>query len=112
MLVSREDGSATRALFEARVMGEEGVSLTAVVMPTSGHVVEYVADNPAAIGYVTSAYIEQSGESAEMRGTGSLLSETAGQVVKAVSVEGRLPYGTDLTDAQYLLARPPLSADP
>ncbi len=106
LLVSREDGSATRALFEARVMGEEGVSLTAVVMPTSSHVVEYVADHPAAIGYVTAAYIEQDGESAEVQGASSLLSEAAGQVVKAVSVEGRLPYGTDLADSQYLLARP------
>jgi len=106
LLVSREDGSATRALFEARVMGEEEVSLTAVVMPTSSHVVEYVADHPAAIGYVTAAYIEQDGESAEVQGASSLLSAAAGQVVKAVSVEGRLPYGTDLADSQYLLARP------
>ncbi len=106
LLVSREDGSATRALFEERVMGEEGVSLTAVVMPTSSHVVKYVAANPAAIGYVTSAYIEQDGESSEMQGTSSLLSEAGGQVVKAVSVEGRLPYGADLADAHYLLARP------
>ena len=105
LLVSREDGSATRALFEERVMGEEGVSLTAVVMPTSKHVVKYVANHPAAIGYVTSAYIEQV-ESAEMQGASSLLSGAAGQVVKAVSVEGRLPYGADLADAQYLLARP------
>lgn len=106
LLVSREDGSATRALFEERVMGEEGVSLTAVVMPTSKHVVKYVADHPAAIGYVTSAYIEQVGESADTQGASSLLSGAAGQVVKAVSVEGRLPYGADLADAQYLLARP------
>jgi len=106
LLVSREDGSATRALFEERVMGEEGVSLTAVVMPTSSHVVEYVADHPAAIGYVTSAYIEKGGESAEMQGASSLLSEAAGQVVKAVSVEGRLPFGADLAEARYLLARP------
>ena len=105
LLVSREDGSATRALFEERVMGEEGVSLTAVVMPTSKHVVKYVSSHPAAIGYVTSAYIEQV-ESAEMQGASSLLSGAAGQVVKAVSVEGRLPYGADLADAHYLLARP------
>ena len=105
-LVSREDGSATRVLFEERVMGEERVALTAVVMPTSSHVVEYVASHPAAVGYVTSAYLAQSGESAaEMRETSSLPAAVA-RVVKAVSVEGRLPYGADLVDYQYPLVRP------
>ena len=35
ILVSREDGSGARILFESRVMGDEPVSLTSVVMPTS-----------------------------------------------------------------------------
>ena len=41
-----------------------------------------------------------------MQGANSLLSKVAGQVVKAVSVEGRMPYGADLAEARYLLARP------
>src|SRR5690606_7162738 len=35
LLVSREDGSGTRRLFEERVMQDDQVALTAVVMPTS-----------------------------------------------------------------------------
>ncbi len=46
VLVSREDGSGTRSAFESRIMGDQPVSLTAVVMPTSKDVVEYVAKNP------------------------------------------------------------------
>ena len=61
--MSREEGSATRELFEERVMDEERVALTAVVMSTSSTVVEYVAAHRDAIGYVTSAYLSQNGES-------------------------------------------------
>ena len=96
LLVSREDGSATRAFFERRVMGEERVARTAIVMPTSGDVVEYVAAHRAAIGYVTAAYLARNGESAA----------PVAQAVKAVSVEGRMPYGADLVEYRYPLARP------
>ena len=106
LLVSREDGSGTRALFEERVMGEDQVSLTAVVMSTSSDVVEYVASHRAAIGYVTSAYLAQSEESVEERSESSPLPAGVARVVKAVSVEGRMPYGADLVDYQYPLVRP------
>jgi phosphate transport system substrate-binding protein len=52
-LVSREDGSGSRRLFEDRVMGDEPVSLTAVVMPTSWDVVDYVSRHPQTIAYVS-----------------------------------------------------------
>ncbi len=52
-VVSREEGSGTRASFEALVMGEERVTSTAVVMPTSQAVSEYIAQSPNAIGYVS-----------------------------------------------------------
>ena len=106
LLVSREDGSGTRALFEERVMGEDQVSLTAVVMSTSSDVVEYVASHRAAIGYVTSAYLSQREESAEEKSESSPLPAGVARVVKAISVEGRMPYGTDLVDYQYPLVRP------
>ena len=106
LLVSREDGSATRALFEERVMGEDWVSLTAIVMPTSSHVVEYVASHPAAIGYVTSAYLGRRGESVAGKSESGSLPDAIAQVVKAVSIEGLLPYGADVAEAQYPLARP------
>ena len=57
LLVSREDGSGARIYFEDRVMQEESVSLTAVVMPTSQDVVDYIAKTPNAIGYVSRALV-------------------------------------------------------
>ncbi len=91
-LVSREDGSGTRALFEARVMGQEPVSLTAVVMPTSWDVVDYVAGHPQAIGYVSMAYTRS--DALEGRG------------VKVLALEGRLPTPEQIRDRGYHLARP------
>ncbi len=100
LLVSREDGSATRAFFEDRIMGEERVALTAVVMPTSGDVVEYVAAHRAAIGYVTAAYLSHNRESSAPG------MDAAMKRVKAISIEGRMPYGADLVDHRYPLVRP------
>ena len=105
LLVSREEGSATRELFEERVMDEERVALTAVVMSTSSSVVEYVAAHRDAIGYVTSAYLSQNGESDAENSEDSPHSAPAERTVKAVAVEGRVPYGADLADYQYPLAR-------
>ncbi len=52
-VVSREEGAGTRAAFEAVVMGNYDVTLTAVVMPGNEQVLEYVATTPGAIGYVS-----------------------------------------------------------
>ena len=57
IVISREDGSGTRAVFERRVMGEQPVTLTAIVMPSSAAVVSYVARHATAIGYVSMAYV-------------------------------------------------------
>jgi phosphate transport system substrate-binding protein len=55
--VSREDGSGTRAAFEAGVMGLRDVTQTALVMPSSAAVVQWVSTHPNAVGYVSMAYI-------------------------------------------------------
>lgn len=52
-LVSREDGSGTRAAFETLVMGDARVALTAIVMPSGEAVIEYVARHEGAVGYAT-----------------------------------------------------------
>ncbi len=52
-VVSREDGSGTRAAFEAMVMADQPVTPAAIVLPNSRAVVDYVAQNPNAIGYVS-----------------------------------------------------------
>ncbi|MFQ5611131.1 MAG: phosphate ABC transporter substrate-binding protein [Anaerolineae bacterium] len=59
-LVSREDGSGTRAVFEARAMGGLRVSPTAVVMPGSQAVIEFVAGHPEAVGYVSAGLVPDS----------------------------------------------------
>jgi len=52
-IVSREDGSGTRAAFESGIIGDRRVTLNALVMPTSQSVVDYVATHQLAVGYVT-----------------------------------------------------------
>ncbi len=55
IIISREDGSGDRDAFETLVMGGERVSLSALVLPTAEAVAAYVAEHPAAIGYVSMA---------------------------------------------------------
>jgi phosphate transport system substrate-binding protein len=83
--VSREDGSGTRAAYEAMVMGDDRVTLTALVMPNSQAVVDYVADNPLAVGYVSMGYLN-------------------GQV-RAVPVEELLPTPENVSLGLYHLTR-------
>lgn len=105
LLVSREDGSATRQLFEERVMNQAEVARMAVVMSTSDAVVDYVATHRDAIGYVTSAYLPQDGMPASQSNQDTPNPATAGAPVKAIAIEGRLPIGADLQDSHYPLAR-------
>ena len=60
--VSREEGSGARALFERAVLGENVVAQTAVVMPSSWSVVEYVRRTPGAVGYVSTCVVADSGQ--------------------------------------------------
>ena len=56
-VISREDGSGTRLAFESLVMGERSVTQTAIVMPSSQAVVDWVHANSSAVGYVSMALI-------------------------------------------------------
>lgn len=121
-LVSREDGSGARALFESRIMGDERVALTAVVMPTSKDVVEYVAKNPQAIGYVARAEVvewiadespNEGAASAAVGAAGSTASSALGSAgvavgprVKVLRVEGRLPTQAAVRSQEYALTLP------
>jgi phosphate transport system substrate-binding protein len=84
--VSREDGSGARFGFESLVMGGRGVTPTAVVMPGSEAVVEYVSATPGAIGYVASGWLVPA--------------------VNLLAVEGVTPSPASVADGRYLLARP------
>ena len=88
--VSREEGSGTRAAFESVVMGGFAVGLTAVVMPSSEAVIEYVARTPGAIGYVSTLWIRGS----------------VADGVRVVPVEGVLPTRDAIADGSYPLSRP------
>lgn len=113
LLISREDGSGSRQLFEARVMGEESVALTAVVMPTSGDVVDYVAKHPNAIGYVSRAYVlaaidqastDQASTDATTVSTPNEATRTLG--VKVVAIDGQMPTSQAIQTQSYPLVQP------
>jgi phosphate transport system substrate-binding protein len=84
--VSREAGAGTRSSFESLVMGERDVTPTAVVMPSSKTVVEYVSATPGAIGYVSSGWLVPE--------------------VNLLAVEGTTPSPASVESGRYLLARP------
>ncbi|MCU0506835.1 MAG: phosphate ABC transporter substrate-binding protein [Anaerolineae bacterium] len=84
-IVSREDGSGTRAAFEARVMGGQRVTLNALVMPTTQAVIDYVASHPLSVGYVSAS--------------------AADSRVRIVPVEGLPPSTEDIRSGAYYLAR-------
>jgi phosphate transport system substrate-binding protein len=110
LLVSREDGSGSRQLFEARVMGKDPVALTAVVMPTSADVVNYVAQNPGAIGYVSRAYVVDAfaTQPATIAQTAALTDSNAvkGPMVRVVRIENLLPTIENIKNQTYFLTQP------
>lgn len=101
LLISREEGSGSRQLFDSRVMGEERVSLTAVVMPTSHDVIDYVAAHPNAIGYVSRAYVNNIVEQATQTPSGA---ETP--AVKVVALADQLPTQQAIQTQSYPLIQP------
>jgi phosphate transport system substrate-binding protein len=102
LLVSREDGSGSRTTFERRIMGDEAVSLTAVVMPSSADVVAYVARNPQAIGYVSRAHlVDALDDRTAPPGT-----PTAASAVRMVPLDGELPTPAALREERYGLTQP------
>ena len=85
VVISREDGSGSRAAFEALAMGGERVTLNALVMPSSQAVVDYVAAHRNAVGYVSTG----------------VLTDT----VRAVPLEEVMPSVATLRSGEYRLGR-------
>jgi len=94
VVVSREDGSGARAVFEELVMQDKRVTPTAVVMPNSRAVVEYVADHPEAIGYVSMAAI------------GYVSMGHVSEEVKILEIEEMAPTPESVREGAYHLLRP------
>jgi phosphate transport system substrate-binding protein len=84
-VISREDGSGTRAAFEAGVMDQTPVTPAAIVLPSSQAVIDFVAQNPAAIAYVSFAFVDKN--------------------VYPVPVEGVAPSLESLAARSYSLSR-------
>lgn len=57
-LISRETAAGAYALFQAWVMRDARVSLNALMAPSSEAVLEFVAEDPYAVGYVSSAWVD------------------------------------------------------
>lgn len=107
VLVSREDGAGARILFEERVMGDERISLTAVVMPGSADVVEYVMRNPGAIAYVSRSHVVAWIPGEEDEADGAVAQATAvAAPVKVLALEDRWPTRTAISEQQYALTQP------
>lgn len=58
IVISREDGSGTRAEFTEQVMGNRRTTQAARVAPSQARVIEMTAQLPGAIGYVSFAVID------------------------------------------------------
>ena len=116
LLVSREDGSGSRIYFESEVMNDEPVSLTAVVMPTSQDVVDYIAKTPNAIGYVSRAWVMAQGINTVTNTPAApnmitelvtpTLTQTPSVRVRVLPVDGELPTLAALSARTYPLIQP------
>ena len=123
LLISREESSGTRQLFEDRIMGDEQVSLTAVVMPTNIDVLRYIASHPTAIGYLSRSYVVSTWSpnsadspatatplplSSESRTQNSYLAAVGSELtkVKTVHLDGQAPTIDAILTQQYYLIYP------
>lgn len=88
-VVSREDGSGTRAAFETSVLQGRDITLTSVVMVSNKTVIEYIASTPGSIGYVSTLQ----------------LGDPTASGVRVLPVEGISPTPTTIKDKSYPLAR-------
>ena len=85
IVVSREEGSGTRAAFEEAAMEGRPVTLNAIVQPGSEAMIDYVARTPGAIGYVS-------------RGR-------ATSAVKPIAIEGVDPSPLNVVNGTYPIGR-------
>jgi len=85
-VVTREDGSGTRSSFESLVMGKTEINPRAMVQDSNGAVRQLVADDPAAIGFISLGLVDKN--------------------VKAVELNGIMPTRENVINGSYNLTRP------
>ena len=88
ILVGRESGAGTRAIFNQRIMAEQRTSINAVVQSGNDPLLEAVASDPAAIGYTMMGAIAER------------------ENVAAVAVDGVPPTPNEAGTQMYPLAVP------
>lgn len=82
-IMSREDGSSTRAEFEKRLLGERMTTQSAQIAPSSAAMLSSVATLPNSIGYVSMSYLDST--------------------VKAMAIDGVRPTPASVYDNTYPL---------
>jgi phosphate transport system substrate-binding protein len=85
-VITREEGSGTRAAFETLVMDRQVIAASALVQDSTGAVRQMVANDPAAIGYVSIGLVDAS--------------------VKALRLGGIEPTEANIDSGKYPLVRP------
>lgn len=85
-VVSREEGSGTRAAFEELVLGESLMSADAILQPSNGAVRTTVTSTPGAIAYISFGYMDDS--------------------TMPVSINGAAPSAETVESGEYPVYRP------
>lgn len=67
-VITREEGSGTRAAFETLVMGGQRIAASALVQDSTGAVRQMVASDPAAVGYVSIGLLDASIKALRLQG--------------------------------------------
>jgi phosphate transport system substrate-binding protein len=67
-VITREDGSGTRAAFESLVMGKAEITPRAVVQDSNGAVRQLVADDPNSIGFISLGLVNETVKALELGG--------------------------------------------
>ncbi len=88
VLLSREDGSGTRAEFERLVMGERTILQASRVASSSQSMIDGVANTPNAIGFVSMGYLNATGQNTR---------------VKVLAVDAVIPSQATIIDSTYPL---------
>ncbi len=88
VVVSREEGSGTRACFEELVMGKDGPLITekAILQPSNGAVRTTVATTPYSIGYLSFGFLDPS--------------------IKGLALDGVKPTVENVVAGKYPVVRP------
>ncbi len=86
VLVTREEGSGTREAFQKLVMGEEEISLEALVQDSNGAIRQVVAGDPNAVGYISLGLVNEK--------------------VRSLNISGVEPSVKNIESGRYHLVRP------